>query len=447
MTQPSSVSQLVPDSFTGAIYAFEGLTDAVGVINGPTGCKYYTSFLVDYQDPRGSTLNPHEYGGPPYFGQPRAPASAAEEADYIYGTATKLEPVLRQVSARAGTRLVGIVNTCGTSLIGDDVRGTVQRAGIPQPVVVVDTSGFTGSMACGFQEATCRLLREQVPPVAERIPRGVNLVGVSIGHFNWENDLEELRRNLGALGAQVVAAVTAGASLEELRRAPAAALNVVVHEEYGGEVARAMERLYGTPWVGVDEGAPFGLEGVEAWLGTVADRLGLSREPVLEESKGVRRRLYTALARASTLRGFPKGFSFALGGNASVVAAWLPFLHRYIGLHPVLLAIHEAGERSLAQLRAYLGAEWLDPPVLMAPDHLQLRDAMQDAAPQVILGSTIERMLARSLWPDFEAFVEISFPVFGRVTLTHRPLAGLRGPLALVEDLLNRSGAILSAAI
>ncbi len=447
MTQPSSVSQLVPDSLTGAIYAFEGLTDAVGVINGPTGCKYYTSFLVDYQDPRGSTLNPHEYGGPPYFGQPRAPLSAVEEADYIYGTAAKLEPVLRQVSARAGTRLVGIVNTCGTSLIGDDVRGTVQRAGISQPVVVVDTAGFTGSMARGFQEATCRLLREQVPPVTDRIPRGVNLLGVSIGHFNWENDLEELRRNLEALGVRVLAAVTAGSSLEELRRAPAAALNVVVHEEYGGEVAREMERLYGTPWLGTDEGAPFGLEGAEAWLGAVADRLGLPCEGITKESHRVRRRLYATLARAATLRGFPKGFSFALCGNASVVAAWLPFLHRYLGLYPVLLAVHEAGERSLGRLKNYLAAEGLEPPVLVAPDQLQLRDALRDAAPQVILGSTIERMLARSLWPGFEAFVELSFPAFGRVTLTHRPLAGLRGPLALVEDLLNRSGALLSGAI
>ncbi len=447
MTQLSSVSQLVPDSFTGAIYAFEGLRDAVGIVNGPTGCKYYTSFLVDYLDPRGSTLNPHEYGGPPYFGQPRAPSSAVEEAEYIYGTAAKLEPVLRQVSARAGTRLVGIVNTCGTSLIGDDVRGTVQRAGIPQPVVVVDTAGFTGSMARGFQDATCRLLREQVPPIPGRIPRSVNLLGVSIGHFNWENDLEELRRNLGALGAQVLAAVTAGSCLDDLRRAPAAALNVVVHEEYGGEVARAMERLYGTPWIGIEEGAPFGLEGVEAWLGSVADRLGLSHEPVLLESQGVRRRLYTALARASTLRGFPKGFSFALCGNASLVAGWLPFLHRHLGLYPVLLAVHEAGERSLARLKAYLEAERLEPPVLVAPDQLQLREALREAAPQVILGSTLERMLARSLWPAFSAFVEISFPVFGRVTLTHRPLAGLRGPLALVEDLLNRSGAILSGAV
>jgi nitrogenase molybdenum-iron protein alpha/beta subunit len=283
--------------------------------------------------------------------------------------------------------------------------------------------------------------------VVERIPRGVNLVGVSIGHFNWENDLEELRRNLGALGAQVLATVTAGSSLGDLRRAPAAALTVVVHEEYGDDIAREMERLYGTPWVGIEEGAPFGLEGVEAWLGAVADRLGLLREPVLEESKGVRRRLYSALARASTLRGFPKGFSFALGGNASTLAAWLPFLHRYLGLYPVLIAVHEVGERSLARLRSYLEAERLEPPVLLAPDQLQLRDALRDVAPQVILGSTIERMLARSLWSNFKAFVEISFPVFGRVTLTHRPLAGLRGPLALVEDLLNRSGAILSAAI
>ncbi|MDR1177410.1 MAG: oxidoreductase, partial [Spirochaetaceae bacterium] len=61
---------IAPDSFTGALFALEGVRDGCTILNGPTGCKFYHSAISDSQFMRQAVYSPLEYAEG-FFGQPR----------------------------------------------------------------------------------------------------------------------------------------------------------------------------------------------------------------------------------------------------------------------------------------------------------------------------------------------------------------------------------------
>jgi len=433
--QSSSISHLRPDSLTGAVAAIEGIRGACAVINGPTGCKYFTSYFVDKHDPRGSSIDPEDHRGRFHLGQPRAPSTYVDEKDYIYGAGPKLTALLSELNER-NFGLIGVVNSPGMSLVGDDIAGAIARARVRATTVVVDSAGFTGSFAKGFQDAVMGILHTLEP--SERAPRSVNLIGPGIGHHNWESDVRELRRVLELMSVKVQAVLTAGESLENVRRAPSASLNVVVYEEYGDAVAQLMERRFGIPYLPLATLAPLGPDAIEGWVGRVAEKLSVDTAPIRSEMEEVRRKCFSALVRASSVSGIPKGVPFAMFGDSSTVAPALSFLYDYLGMYPCLVGLKEVGEQNLSFIKDLACSANADCPLMIRPDQYQVREALLEQDPEIIFGSSVEERISRSVWKEQRAFVHIDAPVWGRVTLTHRPILGPNGMLTLVEEILNQ---------
>ncbi len=433
--QSSSISHLRPDSLTGAVSAIEGIRGGCAVINGPTGCKYFTSYFVDNQDPRGSSIDPKDHQGRFYFGQPRAPSTYVDEKDYIYGAGPKLTALLTQLN-EGGSGLIGIVNSPGMSLIGDDIAGAITRAKVRATTVVVESAGFTGSFAKGFQDALMEIVRTLEP--MGKAPGSVNLIGPSIGHYNWEGDVRELKRLLELMSVRVQAVLTAGESLENIRRASSASLNVVVYEEYGDAVAELMEERFGIPSLPLTTLAPLGPAAIGGWVGRIAERLSVDVGRVEREMEEARRKCFSALVRASSVSGVPKGTPFAIFGDSSIVAPALSFLHDYLGMYPCLAVLKEVGEQNSRFVEDFLRSVNSDCTLLVRPDQYQVKEALAERDPEIIFGSSVEKQISRTVWKEPRPFVHIDTPAWGRVTLTHRPILGPSGMLTLTEDILNQ---------
>ena len=88
------LTSITPDSFSGLIFGFEGVKNAVVLLNGPTGCKYYHSSTVDNQCLCQSEFDPLNYSELWYFGQPRVPCTSIDKRDYVYGSRDKLTEAL-----------------------------------------------------------------------------------------------------------------------------------------------------------------------------------------------------------------------------------------------------------------------------------------------------------------------------------------------------------------
>ena len=105
MTNAGSRS-ITPDCTTGAIFAMEGIRNAVVLLNGPMGCRFYHSTTSRFLTIRPLLRLPQEEGGEArpvdyntlnnwFFRQERVPCTWLDGEDYVYGTREKVLEALR----------------------------------------------------------------------------------------------------------------------------------------------------------------------------------------------------------------------------------------------------------------------------------------------------------------------------------------------------------------
>jgi putative methanogenesis marker 13 metalloprotein len=66
------------------------------------------------------------------------------ENDFIFGAAEKLEETLKKAHEMFSPQLVGVVGTCASMIIGEDLREAVEKANIPATVLIVESHGGFG---------------------------------------------------------------------------------------------------------------------------------------------------------------------------------------------------------------------------------------------------------------------------------------------------------------
>jgi light-independent protochlorophyllide reductase B subunit len=423
-----------PDSLAGIVAAFEGISDAYTMLNCPIGCKFplgYTSSLLASHVPPAVSNSFDDF----YFGQSRLPCTYADEQDFVYGTEEKITRAIQLIDSK-GYSLIGVINHSGTALIGDDLCRIIQASAVKAQTMVVDSSGFTGSYADGFKTGAIKILERLAEKQQEPFLRSVNIVGPTVFHYNWKNDVAELKRMLEAMGIKVVSVICAGETVANLKLAGKAALNLVVYEEYGDSIARFLEKEYGTPSLGLDLYSPFGLASSEAWFGAVADFFHLSHESINSESKAVRVKCYPALSRGAYVSNTLRGAPFGIFGDSSQVFPLLTFLYEYLGMYPAIVGLKEIGPKNHDALKKYVAAHSLDTTVLINPDQYEIIDCFNEREPALVFGSSIEEHLSM-MSEEAPGFVPVSFPNYEKTLLTMRPLVGFNGVLTLVEDIIS----------
>ena len=437
MTTNFSNASHTLDSLAGVIAAFEGIREAHSLLIGPMACNSYLTYITNLQDPivSGCLSNLH-------FGRRRISCTFVNQQDFIYGTEEKLLKSLKMLEEKS-YKLLGIINHPGTSLIGDDLNRIVRESQITAKTTIIDSTGFTGTVADGFKTAVTKILKTVIKDSLKKIPKSVNIIGPSILHYNWANDIAELKRTLQILGIKVISVICADETLANLEYAPQAELNLVTHEEYGDSTATFLEKEFGIPHTDLGLLAPFGLAGSELWFKSVADYFNLPHEEIELESKRVRMRCYPTLARIAPLSKGLKGSSFGIFGDSSVVSSLIVFLHQYLGMYPEIVGLNEVGTNSFNTIKEYLKNNYIDASVLIKPDQFEIMDCLNKRTPDFLFGSSVEKYVSKFLGSKQPHFIPISFPFHEKALITIRPLIGFNGVLTLVENIINASNYLL----
>jgi light-independent protochlorophyllide reductase B subunit len=425
----------------GSIAAFEGIKEATTLLNGPIGCKLYVSYMANLLAPRFSPVDSNQFSNF-YFGQRRVPCTYVDQQDLVYGTEQKVVEALKLIDSK-NPQLIGVVNHSGTSLIGDDLNRFVKIANVKAKTITIESSGFTGTFAYGFQQAVIKILGSLLNKNPKKIPKSVNIIGYTIFHYNWENDVAELKRMLNLIGVTVVSVICVDESFNNIERVNQAELNLIVNEEYGNAIAAYLEKAHGVPSLALDLRAPYGLTASEKWFKAVADYFNLPMDFVKSESKRVRMKCYPAILRASSLNNNLRGLPFGIFGDSSQVAAVVPFVYEYLGMYPVVIGVKEVGFRSFDYLKSYLSVNCLDTAVLVNSDQYEMLDYLNKTEAAIIFGSSVEEKVSKLADAPPE-FIPLSFPYFDKILLTTRPLIGFNGVLTLVENILNSLRAVSS---
>lgn len=111
-----------PSPIAAALYTLRDLEVDVIIMHGPAGCCFRTGRLLEDEGIRVIT-------------------TAMSENDFIFGASEKLSKTIQEVYETFHPKNIGIVGTCASMIIGENMKKEAKEAGIDSNIIVVETHG------------------------------------------------------------------------------------------------------------------------------------------------------------------------------------------------------------------------------------------------------------------------------------------------------------------
>ncbi|THD85598.1 ferredoxin:protochlorophyllide reductase (ATP-dependent) subunit B [Aliigemmobacter aestuarii] len=273
--------------------------------------------------------------------------------------------------------------SCTAELIQDDPGGLAATLGLPCPVVPLDLPSYSRKENFGADETFLALVRAlaRSMPRSERV--SCNLLGATALGFRHRDDVAEIAGLLERMGIAVNVAAPLDASPADIARMGQAHFNVLLYPETGEGAARWMERNLGQPYT---KTVPIGVGATRDFIAEVARLASVSADV---PETGLRQPWWSASVDSTYLTG-KRVFIF---GDATHAMAAARVAAREIGFEVVGLGCYnrEFARPVRAAAKDY-GIE-----ALITDDYLEVEAAIAAAAPELILGTQMERHIGKRL--------------------------------------------------
>ena len=278
--------------------------------------------------------------------------------------------------------------SCTAELIQDDPGGLAKTMDLGIPVVPLELPSYSKKENWGAAETLYQLVRRFAGPRRER-PRSdrpsCNILGPTSLGFRCRDDVPEVVALLERLGIGVNVIAPLGASPSDLARLPDADFNVVLYPEVGRVSAEWLQREHGQPMVTT---VPIGVNATETFVAEVSKIAGVDPAPGIAPA-GSRLPWYSRSIDSNYLTG-KRVFVF---GDATHAIAAARIARDELGFKVCGLGTYTRGmAREVRALAKEIGVE-----PLITDDHLEVEDAMIAAAPELVLGTQMERHVAKRL--------------------------------------------------
>jgi len=323
------------DGFEGSVLAAESILDATTILHGPYACRMFMSLISERYIKREYTTREGDY----FFHFSRIPCTSIDRDDYIYGASKKVAMIL-DIIEQDETRFATIVQSPGASLIGDKLKDEVIEKGLDGKTLVMDRSFMSEKFSLGFDYTLTKMAEKIVKP-ADKRPKTVNIIGLPFTSRGYYNLVREIKKVLGSLGIEVIAAVGAGCSLDELKNSSAAEYNICIHPEYCKILSQFYQDVYGIPTIVNELGAPIGYRSMKSFIGTICERMDVDPSKVLEELDEDDHFVRNTMASAFGAADFLNYKTFSVKGESSVVYPLIDFLVRYLKMVPSSVCLTE----------------------------------------------------------------------------------------------------------
>ncbi len=218
--------------------------------SGVCSAMFELGGLSVIHDASGCTGNYTGYDEPRWYGSKSAVfCSGLREIDAVLGRDDKLIDQIVKACADLQPSMVTVLGSPVPMLIGTDMDGIAceveERTGLP--AFGFSTSGLA-LYNQGVSQAICALIRRFCRRPEEKIPRGVNLLGMTPLDFSTNSNAQDIVRLLEDHGFPVIGRLMMGVTLEQIQRLGEAQVNLVVSEA-GFAPAQLLWQRYGIPYV------------------------------------------------------------------------------------------------------------------------------------------------------------------------------------------------------
>ncbi|MEQ8899627.1 MAG: ferredoxin:protochlorophyllide reductase (ATP-dependent) subunit B [Roseovarius sp.] len=273
--------------------------------------------------------------------------------------------------------------SCTAELIQDDPGGMAEMMGLPVPVIALELPSYQRKENFGADETFFQITRAIAKPVEKTAHVSCNLIGPTALGFRHRDDITELTGMLADMGVAVNVCAPYGASPSDISRLGAAHFNVLMYPETGEAACRWMERELDLPFT---KTVPIGVGATRDFMAEVAALTGLT--PQIDESR-LRLPWYSASVDSTYLTG-KRVFLF---GDGTHVAAAARIARDEMGFEVVGMGCYNREmARPIRKLAKEYGVE-----ALVTDDYLEVEAAIEGLAPEMILGTQMERMIGKRL--------------------------------------------------
>ncbi|MGB3808380.1 MAG: ferredoxin:protochlorophyllide reductase (ATP-dependent) subunit B [Erythrobacter sp.] len=313
-----------------------------------------------------------------------------EARDLGKDTAQLFQDAAREAAERFKPQAMIVGASCTAELIQDDPGGLVEAMDLPCPAIPLELPSYQRKENWGAAETFYQVVRHLADKSVERPARegrraSANILGPAALGFRHRDDLVEIRKMLDALGVEVNLVAPLGASPADIARIGAADLNIVLYPEIADEAARWLEKTFDQPAV---RSVPIGVKATRGFIAEVAELAGA--DPTLALGDTNSRLPWWSRSVDSTYLTGKRVFIF---GDATHAVAAARIAREELGFEVCGLGCYN---REFArELRAEAKVCGVEP--LITDDHLAVEDAIAAASPELVLGTQMERHIAKRL--------------------------------------------------
>jgi nitrogenase molybdenum-iron protein beta chain len=420
----------------GAQYASIGIKDCIGIVHGGQGCVMFVRLLISQHLKESFEIA----------------SSSVHEDGAIFGALKRVEEAVDVLLMRyPHVKVIPIISTCCTEVIGDDIDGVVTKitdellntkyAGREVHLIPIHTPSFVGSMITGYDLA----VRDFVMHFAKKTePNGkLNVI------TGWVNpgDVTAIKHLLAEM--QIDATVLfeienfdspimpdgnhvshGDTTIADLQGTANAVGTIALNRYEGGKAAQFLEKEFEVP--AIIGSTPIGIRNTDAFLANLKKMTG---KPIPQSL--VRERGLALDALADLTHMFFADKKVAIYGNPDLVIGLAQFCLD-LEMKPMLLLLGDDNpnyKNDPRILELQKNVDW-DMKIVNNADFWELEKCIKDEGLELdlILGHSKGRFISI----DYNIpMVRVGFPTYDRAGMYRYPVVGYAGATWLAEQMAN----------
>lgn len=371
----------------GAYRVVISIKDSVILIHSTVGCNWGTlAFHIS------SKIN-----------DVRQTSTVIYEEEIINGGEKILAEALENTVKLYEAKVIYVITGCIPEILNDDALSVINKFKQKnnfKNIFLLNEPGFSDASIKGRQSAFKSLIDQMAP--RERIKNSINLIGFFSDDYKIDSDLMNIQNMLG--DSVYINSNFPYDSYQNIMKIPSAILNVVLDGfEFAGEM---LKEKFGTPYISVSY--PYGVTSSRIFVNRVLSALSIDAYKSFKEKEILAIELLNKLhSFINTFKGMP----VAILGDKARICGLKNFLEIDFGMYVEILIDTE-----------------------QKTDREEIRDKVVSSNSVMIFGSSFERGIANELNIPF---LQYTYPVFDKISVSKSGYAGLEGMPFLVEDILN----------
>lgn len=341
--------------------------------------------------------------------------------DLSSDTADLFRTACEDAVARFEPQAIIVGASCTAELIQDDPGGMAAALGLDIPVIALELPSYQRKENFGADETFYQVVRHLARPMERTARPTCNILGATALGFRHRDDVAEITSLLADMGVEVNVAAPKDATPEDIRVMGRAHFNVLLYPETGEAAARWCEKELGQPYTST---VPIG---VGATRDFVAEVTALAPGATVPSEAALRLPWYSASVDSTYLTG-KRVFLF---GDATHVIAMARVARDEMGFEVAGMGCYNREfARPLRKAAKEHGVE-----ALVTDDYLEVERAIEAAAPEMIMGTQMERHIGKRLGIPCAV---ISAPVHVQdYPARYSPIMGFEGANVLFDTLVH----------